>query len=258
MRSTHLFIILSLYSLIIIGIITDANSSAQLKTASDKNSRLPFAVVELFTSEGCSSCPPADELLGDIIAQARKNNQNIFALAFHVDYWDYIGWKDPYAKKIYSDRQRKYAQAFRSSRIYTPQMIVNGKEEFIGSNRHQAKSAIKSALSQSARAEVSLKLNKLQADDMNIEYAISEFLDEAMVHFALVERDLVQNVKRGENSGRVLKHENVVRSFETVTSKSGVVSLEVPTDMTLENSSIIAYVQNSATMEILGAGILDF
>ncbi|MEO1256072.1 MAG: DUF1223 domain-containing protein, partial [Bacteroidota bacterium] len=92
-------------------------------------------MIELFTSEGCSSCPPADRLLSSVINNTDKNVE-VLGLSFHVDYWDYIGWKDPYASKAYSTRQRVYGRKFQNRSIYTPQMIVNGKHEFVGSNRN--------------------------------------------------------------------------------------------------------------------------
>ena len=92
----------------------------------------PFAVLELFTSEGCSSCPPADRLLSEMVQQARSSNPRIIPLEFHVDYWNYLGWVDPFSERRFSQRQREYGQAFQSSTVYTPQVIVNGKEEFGG------------------------------------------------------------------------------------------------------------------------------
>jgi len=108
----------------------------------DSLSSKPFVLIELFTSEGCSSCPSADKNLEKIAAQAKASGQNIYTLSYHVDYWDYLGWKDPYATKQFSDRQRAYASQFKSSRIYTPQMIVNGKTEFVGSNQKTSQQAI--------------------------------------------------------------------------------------------------------------------
>ena len=90
------------------------------------NSAEPFAFIELFTSEGCSSCPSADQNLERIATRAKANGQNVYTLSYHVDYWNYLGWEDPYSSKTFSDRQREYAQQFESSRIYTPQMVING------------------------------------------------------------------------------------------------------------------------------------
>ena len=100
----------------------------------------PRAVVELFTSQGCSSCPPADALLTSL---AERND--VVALAYHVDYWDYIGWQDTFGDKAYSDRQRDYAKSWGSSRIFTPQMVINGGKGVIGSKRHEVQRSIESA-----------------------------------------------------------------------------------------------------------------
>ncbi|HEX9652566.1 MAG TPA: DUF1223 domain-containing protein, partial [bacterium] len=223
---------------------------------SDSKTGQPFAVVELFTSEGCSSCPPADRLLGEILHDAGRKQQRIFVLAFHVDYWDDIGWKDPYAKRAYSDRQRQYSRVFRSSQIYTPQMIVNGEREFVGSNRSHATSAIEWALSQSPRVTVNLKIIAVEKPGgARLFYEVKPSHPAGVLNLAIVERDLENDIRRGENAGRVLHHDNVVRAFKTVNLKdvaSGDISLEIPVEMNLSKSAIIAYVQEPSTMEILG------
>jgi len=217
-----------------------------------------FAVVELFTSEGCSSCPPADRLLAEIVAAANESGRRVFCLSFHVDYWNHIGWRDPYSNAAFSDRQRSYAQVFESSRIYTPQMIVNGRTEFVGSNRSKVESAITSALSEAAVVALSLNLVSSEAKEVVITYNVPELPKGAVVNFALVERGLFQEVKRGENSGRRLPHENVVRAFRTQSDKSGSVALRVPAGMKLKNSSVIALVQDASTMKVLGAETFSF
>src|SRR5215217_5623425 len=100
----------------------------------------PKAVVELFTSQGCSSCPPADALL-----TALADREDVVALAYHVDYWDYVGWKDTFAQEAYSDRQRAYAKSWGSSRIYTPQIVVNGAKAVVGSRRNEVQDAVDQA-----------------------------------------------------------------------------------------------------------------
>lgn len=218
----------------------------------------PFAVVELFTSEGCSSCPPADTLLAEIAGQ-----KNVYALAFHVDYWNYLGWTDPFSDAKFSDRQRAYAGKFRIRSIYTPQMIINGTEEFVGSDRQRAKRAIDAALKKPASVEVKLRAvaaiaNRGEGNDprspsaatTTIEYEVTGVSPGSVLNLALVERGLVTNVKRGENAGKTLRHENVVRMF--VTKPAGKGEVELPAK---PNTSVIAYVQDAKTMEVLGAGI---
>ncbi len=249
-------LILSFLSLLVL-ICFQGTSHGQAQVHSDDyNSSSSFAVVELFTSEGCASCPPADKLLGEIVANAHENKKPVFALAFHVDYWDYIGWKDPYAKKAFSERQRRYARVFRANRIYTPQMIVNGTKEFVGSNRSKARVSVESALNKTADFTLFLeKSGGKESNQLEIEYNLSKLPEDAVLNLALVERGLVQNIGRGENSGMKLHHENVVRSFSStkLKKKTGRIALEMPSSIGLDNCSIIGYVQNFSTMAVLAA-----
>jgi hypothetical protein len=219
-----------------------------------------FAVVELFTSEGCSSCPPADRLLGEMVDEAAKNNLRVFALAFHVDYWDYIGWKDPFADPAFSDRQRNYASALGSGRIYTPQMVVNGQREFVGSNRSKAESSIEWALTRSPRVRLQFSKIESKPEKMIIDYEVDTSPDNAVLNVAVVERDLKSDIRRGENAGRVLHHDNVVRVFKSVKldEATGEISVAIPKGIDTSKSSIIGYVQNVKTMEILGAAGVEF
>lgn len=112
---------------------------AQSASADSTRAR-PKAVVELFTSQGCASCPPADAMLTSLAEQ-----DDVIALAYHVDYWDYVGWKDTFGKADFSDRQRAYAESWGSSRIYTPQMVVNGAKGVVGSRRNEVHDALDGA-----------------------------------------------------------------------------------------------------------------
>jgi hypothetical protein len=225
------------------------------------------AIVELFTSEGCSSCPPADELLAKLVASSRAKNasdaaQRVYPLAFHVDYWNSLGWRDRFSGAAFSERQRQYASASKSNRIYTPQMIVNGTVEFVGSDAAAAKRAIAEA--QSHAANVVVKLSPTVSNARNA-YAIEYDLDDvsrlpagAVLNVALVERSLETAVKHGENGGRTLKHDNVVRWFTTVAPKNhDAVRIRLPDDLRRENASIIAYVQQQGPGGVLGAARCD-
>ena len=216
----------------------------------------PFALVELFTSEGCSSCPPADELLGEIAAGAQKGRRRIFPLGFHVDYWDYLGWKDSFSNPAYTQRQHVYADALRASSLYTPQMIVNGFEGFVGSDRRRALGVIEKALTRPAQVAVSLRVSTAQdSNSYAIEYGVTPVPVGAVLNVALVQGGLVTKVTSGENAGRTLRHENVVRLFRTVSlgpDGKGTVQFERPSSMK-EGGQAIVYVQDPRTMEILGA-----
>ncbi len=221
----------------------------------------PFAVVELFTSEGCASCPSADWLLGRILAEALRRHERLFPLAFHVDYWNSHGWTDPFSDPQSTRRQQAYAQIFPARGVYTPQMVVNGTVEFVGSDWWKARAVLTKAMETPGRVAVTVHVKKLTAGaPLQIHYEIPAAPAGAVLHLALVERGLVQQVVRGENAGRLLHHENVVRLFETVPlSKggSGEVTLFVPAGVTLARTAVIGYVQDPKTLVILGADGVD-
>jgi hypothetical protein len=219
-----------------------------------------FAVVELFTSEGCSSCPPADALLGEYVRDAREHGRPVYCLAFQVDYWNRLGWADPYSDAAFSRRQQDYAQALRLDRVYTPQMIVNGTEEFVGSDRDRSRKSIDAALKRPAKPLLKLSQEKADASAVVISYETSSAPKGAVLNVAVVERGLVSKVPRGENTGRTLRHENVVRVFRTVRlddSAKGSVELKLPANLVRNNSSAIAYVQGAIGGAVLGAGSVE-
>lgn len=198
-----------------------------------------FAVVELFTSQGCSSCPAADKNLSELLS----TNKNIYGLSFHVDYWNYIGWKDPYSSKSFSERQRNYDKAL-ASNVYTPQMIVNGTHVFVGSNKSISNQSVKAALA--VKSKYSIEINKLVVADNKVlfDYQVSALAKEALLNVALVERNVENFVSKGENQGKTLHHDNVVRAFETLPLKlSGHLQIDLK-DGVPENCSVILFVQD--------------
>jgi hypothetical protein len=166
-------------------------------------------------------------------------------------------WKDPFSRKEFTERQRQYAYALGASTLYTPQMVVNGQDEFVGSNRSKAIRSIEAALSK--KSYVTIKLKSERADDANkliAHYEIDGSDRNHDLNIALVERGIVRKITRGENAGRILRHENVVRAFETIRlgkTHSGRIELTVPKEVSLQNASIIAFVQNPGSQEITGA-----
>src|SRR5438045_3417563 len=161
-----------------------------------------FAVLELFTSEGCSSCPPADRLL----PQLASTNPNIIPLSFHVDYWDHLGWKDPFSNAEFSDRQRLYAGQFHLESIYTPQLIVNGEYELVGSNRTAADQDIKKVLSEKPRVEIKIGDIRKQDGKLSISSTLTGDLGETQLIAALVQKHAEMKVRAGENNGAHLSH----------------------------------------------------
>jgi hypothetical protein len=217
----------------------------------------PIAVVELFTSEGCSSCPPADDLLRQLAAEARTDGLRVFLLSFHVDYWNELGWTDPFSARAFTERQHAYSRAAGGSGVYTPQMIVGGRDAFVGSDAEHARSSIKRSLAQPALAAVSLKTHApAGAASVEVTYTLAGAPSDAVLHVALIERDLVVRVPRGENAGRTLRHENVVRAIETARvggAQEGSLKLPLPPSIDRSKASIIGYAQRRETLEIVGA-----
>ncbi len=213
------------------------------------------AVVELFTSQGCSSCPPADRLLRSLVKSARAEDRPVYALSFHVDYWNQLGWEDPYSDAAYSQRQRRYSQALNVD-TYTPQIVVNGERAMVGSRKGQVRSAIESALADPARVGVDLHVEG--DDELSVSHRLTENPPEnARLRLAVVERDLSKDVTRGENAGRTLQHANVVRSFATVPARSeGTTQLSLPDAVDRSEASVIGYVQDSS-WTVLGATRVD-
>jgi hypothetical protein len=214
------------------------------------------AVVELFTSEGCSSCPPADQVLADL---ARRGAPQVYALAFHVDYWDDLGWPDRFASPESTARQRAYARAFRSTGLYTPQMIVGGAEQFTGSDRAHAEAAVERALAHPATVKLSVRVRSDGTNVLRVDYEAPGAPPGCILTAAIVEGSVSSSVTAGENAGKTLRHANVVRAFREVpvSSGGGTVVLPVPPSLPLDGAELFAYVQRSAqgdgAMPVLGA-----
>jgi len=213
-----------------------------------------FAVVELFTSEGCSSCPAADNALETI---AENYKDNVFVLSFHVDYWNRLGWKDAFSSAAWSERQRAYAAVFEKEGVYTPQAIVNGTEQFVGSDIDKLNSTIRNDLKNGINEAPALKLNSTSNNRVELTYFIKENPN-AVLNIALVQLHAVTNVKSGENGGRTLKHVNIVREFKTVAANDATssISFTIPAGLTAADCKLIAFVQDSRTFKTSGAAQL--
>ena len=188
----------------------------------------PRAVVELFTSQGCSSCPPADELLVEFSRQP-----DIVALSLPVNYWDYLGWKDTLAHVAFTERQKAYAHSRSDRQVFTPQMIVNGKKSSIGSDRAQVEKAIQYTTKGRKALPVNVVINE-QNDTVTI--TVEETPDttqrEAEIWILPVLRSQTVPIERGENKGKTITYANVVRGLNRVGEwRGGSARFEVPLDM---------------------------
>lgn len=208
-----------------------------------------FAVVELFTSEGCSSCPPADRLSGEIVQKAAEQMEEVYVLAYHVDYWNYLGWKDRFSAPEYTQRQYWYARKFGSSRVYTPQMVVNGDVEFVGSRKSQAELQISQAIENTAKRSRDLVL---KIENGQIYYEIKGDVTGQSLQYALVEKEASTQVERGENRGAKLYHYNVVQSYKEISSPDtkGRFQIEYPSK---DKYEIIAFLQDKGSARITAA-----
>jgi hypothetical protein len=224
-------------------------------------------VVELFTSEGCSSCPPAEEFLAALSRGGA--GVAIVALEQHVDYWDSLGWPDPFASELHTRRQNEYARAAHTTRIFTPQMIVDGRFSCVGSDAGQATAALRTAAA-SPKAQVVVRRTSNREAGARILHLQIEVQDIPQtgrvypigVQLAVTESGLVSQVRKGENAGRKLHHVAVVRTIISAGTvkpnarESQRIEADVPLDPSwdLRQLHVVAFLQERPGERILGAG----
>jgi len=228
-------------------------------------------VVELFTSEGCSSCPPADQILSRLelprYGNAGRFKQvvkvapgvEVIALGEHVDYWDNLGWKDRFSSPLFSARQQDYGKAFHLESVYTPQMVVNGQKEVLGSDARAVQDAIGKAAKE-PQAEVAISMTSAQTVSFRVA-KLPPGSHDAEILLAVTESGLVTPVLGGENGGRELRHAAVVRSLSSLgrlDSKrpgeySAVAQLNLRQDWVRSNLKLVLFIQDRTTRHILGA-----
>jgi hypothetical protein len=217
-------------------------------------------VVELFTSEGCSSCPPADELLGHLRQDLSAKDIQVIPLGLHVDYWNSLGWKDRFSSADFSQRQERYAQSLKVDGPYTPQMVVNGEIEFVGNSATQAQRAISQAASQQELAAV--KISAAGADQLAVQIKATNSASTGNVMLAITEDNLSTNVGSGENGGRTLHHAAVVRELRQIGqlhdgSFQTNAPLKLEQEWKRENLHAVVFVQEGDSGRILGAASVD-
>lgn len=210
-----------------------------------------LTVVELYTSQGCSSCPPADAFLGEL-----AKRPDVLALSFHVDYWDYIGWKDTFASPANTERQREYARRFGLAYVYTPQMVVHGTAQMTGSNRPAVLNGIAQAKTMPT-IDVDLSRN---AGGVSVSIGAAKSAEQASVYAVLIDREHLSRIGRGENGGKEIKYSNVVRKLERLTSWNGkamTVALPIDETSTQDRDACAVIVQSDQSGMILGAAMLN-
>jgi hypothetical protein len=234
-----------------------ASTDCTPKVAQASASPMPV-LVELFTSEGCSSCPPADAVLADLEAKQSVNGAVIIPLAFHVDYWNNSSWRDPFSSADWTDRQRTYARALNDDSVYTPEMIVDGRDSFVGSRDSHARDAIADA---TKRPKANLNLTTLDIKGVHSLAirvgALPAGAAAADVVVAITEPHQQVKVTGGENGGRALDHTAIVKSLRVlgaVAASGG--SFEIPAEPAFGSKRAVVLVQERASRAILGVATL--
>ncbi len=238
----------------------DARVGSQLATQSPAHPNATPVLVELFTSEGCSSCPPADALLARLQLQQPIPSANIIVLEEHVDYWESLGWHDRFSARQFTDRQTVYAQRLRLDDNYTPQMIVDGIDQFVGNgSAHALRAITQAALTPKlplALSAVALNGNHLTG---TVSIPPSAALPKAGLYAALIEPTASTKVLYGENGGHTLNHVSVVRSLQRLGPIDALspheipFTLEIPKELSPANFRLVVFAQASGQGEILAA-----
>lgn len=232
-------------------------------------SAAPIVIVELFTSEGCSSCPPADQLLKKLSEEEVIHGAQVVALEEHVDYWNHLGWKDPFSAAEFSRRQEEYAGVFRNDGVYTPQMIVDGQAEFTGSQERKAREAIaQSAGMPKANVEIlpaARDVSNPGAFDLRVSNVPGEASGTKLeLWLAVTESGLHSDVKAGENSGETLRHAAVVRVLQKVAdvqSRGAITKRVAPNlkpEWKREQLSLVVLVVEKDSRRIVGGATTPF
>jgi hypothetical protein len=213
-----------------------------------------FAVVELFTSEGCSSCPSADAVIARLL---KKNIDNIYILSFHVDYWNRLGWKDEFSQHAFSTRQTDYARSLNLNGPYTPQVVVNGTSEFVGSDENTLSNTINKRLKNGTESTLKIKVVKSN-NSVTVQYE-NKGGSGLLLNCAIILPEATTQVRRGENSGRSLYHVNIVKVLKvTEASGSSELKVDVPKDLINKQFKLIAFTQKKNNLEIIGVDEVDF
>lgn len=214
--------------------------------------RVPV-VVELFTSEGCSSCPPTDALLAELDKTQPVPGVEVIALGLHVTYWDGLGWPDPFGQPSHADRQVRYASALGGG-TYTPELVVDGAVGFPG-GRERTVAALKAA-ARASKAPLGLKVTRVEKGEVEVEVTVPEGARPAGAELvvALTQGGLASPVKRGENAGRLLEHAAVVRALKVVRAGPRV-TVRLPREAAWDpgSLSVVAFAQGRGQARVLGA-----
>ncbi|WP_222983900.1 DUF1223 domain-containing protein [Flagellimonas meishanensis] len=211
----------------------------------------PVVVLELFTSQGCSSCPPADALLQKV---SKEHPEQVFALSYHVDYWNYIGWRDPFSKAAYTKKQSEYNRKFGYSGNYTPELVVNGREHFVGSNRVKLYSSIEDHRLKTSENSVMISRVHVEGGKVSFHYAINGPFSGKQLRTVLVLDEKTTQVTRGENRNRELRNTHIVvaEDYVPLFASEGTSSIPIPEMAKRDKITLMILVEHE-NLEIVGA-----
>ena len=237
-------------------------AAASISAGADKDGARVPVLLELFTSEGCSSCPPADRLLEVLDEKQPVAGADLIVLSEHVDYWDRLGWKDPFSSPQYSARQQEYASKFSRDGVYTPQLVVDGRFGFVGSDEREAASAIKKAIRE---PRIAIAISNIARDGnqvaAHIEWPASAQNakgGKAVLYVAIADNKAESHVTRGENGGRNLAHVGVARVLKQVgtidlgSAFTKDVTLPVQPGAGSNGMRLVAFIQDPRSGQVLG------
>jgi hypothetical protein len=219
----------------------------------DNNATKPdcFAVLELFTSEGCLSCPPADEAIAAV--EKATEGKPVYILAYHVDYWNTLGWKDIFSNADFSKRQRRYGDLL-NAQVYTPQLVVNGETEFVGSDVGAISSALSNELSVAPNPALNLSVTQT-GETIKVHYKANQLAKDSKLQIAIVQKNAQTKVERGENAGHTLAHVQIVRKLQSINLNvaESDVQITLPKELNGQAWEVIGLIQNEDTGKIEGA-----
>lgn len=225
-------------------------------TAQNSQPQKGFAVVELFSSQGCGKSPAAEKTIKQIVDKAIAEGKNVITLAYHVDYWNKYGWKDPYSSISYTRRQSNYVSATGSDEVYTPQVFVNGNSGFVGSDAKKLSAEIDKALKSSSKQ--TLELNKISPavnDTITLIYSAAKADNNSSLIVVIAEKKTTTKVTKGENIGKTLEQENVVRLLDIFPLSVAKGEIKLPLRKLKPDNRFImvTYIQNKQTKKIAAA-----
>lgn len=213
----------------------------------------PVVVLELFTSQGCSSCPPADQLLHQLVNSA---SGSLYAVSYHVDYWNYIGWKDPFSKAEYTAMQRAYNVKLKSRSNYTPELVINGKEHMVGSDATKIKGRIKAYGERPASNAIEIGAVTWDGDTVIAGYDVKGAVAGTTLKAVLLLNERSTKVRRGENSGRTLLNSQIALTVKQLVLKQarGKVAFSIPELVGPGDTLSLLFMTENGDRDITGAG----